>query len=211
MKQTTQKGFTLIEMLVVITVFSITVVAVCDLFMLNLKYQRRVAETQKLENNIRYVSETIIRAMRQGMIDYAYYSTLAIDLKKRTSVLALRDKDNNQIVWRYASNGVEYCMVPADSDDDQKCADPLPSEGDWTRMEGNSLFVEDFAFYISPDQSPFALKRDGSGKSDGKYAGGNVHPRVTFVFKAKNIPESPSGLVRTASLQTTVSMRIYKR
>ncbi len=63
-----KRGFTLVELLVSVALFAITVSAASSLFSAAAKAQRRSFENQKVLENGRYVLETIAKAVRMGEI-----------------------------------------------------------------------------------------------------------------------------------------------
>ncbi|MDO8425626.1 MAG: prepilin-type N-terminal cleavage/methylation domain-containing protein [bacterium] len=71
-------GFTLMEMLVAIAVFSITIGVTSDLFLTATRQQRRTTVRSALESDARFVLETITREVREGRIDRAVTDALAI-------------------------------------------------------------------------------------------------------------------------------------
>jgi prepilin-type N-terminal cleavage/methylation domain-containing protein len=61
-----QKGLTLIEMLVAVAMFAITVVAVSGLFISSIRSQQRMLASQELSDQTSYVLEYITRALRMA-------------------------------------------------------------------------------------------------------------------------------------------------
>src|SRR3990167_827188 len=127
MNYSNNKGFTLIELMVVITVFSITMLVVVDMFVLVTRAQRRVSEQQALTSDTRFVLDSMTRKIHAGVLDYEFYSDIGINLTNPTYVLAVRDQDNNQTVYRRTGSGtgdnIETCSVTASDVDQGKCAD----------------------------------------------------------------------------------------
>ena len=211
MNYSNNKGFTLIELMVVITVFSITMLVVVDMFVLVTRAQRRVSEQQALTSDTRFVLDSMTRKIHAGVLDYEFYSDIGINLTNPTYVLAVRDQDNNQTVYRRTGSGtgdnIETCSVTASDVDQGKCADPSPSPGDWQVINTDKTVVKHFLLYVRPTARPFELLADNSGQ----YAGGNIQPRATIVFHAQNRPLTPTSAIHDAYLQTTVTSRIYRR
>lgn len=206
-----QQGFTLIELMVVITVFSITMLVVVDMFVLVTRAQRRVSDQQALTSDTRFVLDAMARKIHAGILDYDFYENVGINLTNTTYVLAVRDQDNNQTVYRRTGSGtgnaIESCSVTATDVDQGRCADPSPNPGDWQVITTDKIVVKNFLLYLRPTGSPFELLSDNSGQ----YVGGNVQPRATIVFHAQNNPLTPSSEIHDAYLQTTVTSRIYRR
>ncbi len=64
-----QKGFTLIEILVAITIISIIVILVGDVFVHILKLQQRAEHIQQVEENATFVLESMTKEIRVAKID----------------------------------------------------------------------------------------------------------------------------------------------
>ncbi|MBI3290670.1 prepilin-type N-terminal cleavage/methylation domain-containing protein, partial [Candidatus Falkowbacteria bacterium] len=64
------KGFTLMEILVVMAFFAVLVVVLVNVFLLALRAQRQAAFRQETLDNLRFISETITRQIRNSQIYY---------------------------------------------------------------------------------------------------------------------------------------------
>lgn len=65
-KKIRKRGFTLVELLVSVSLFAVTVTAASSLFSAAAKVQRRSLETQKVLDNGRYVLEIIAKGVRMS-------------------------------------------------------------------------------------------------------------------------------------------------
>lgn len=170
-----RKGFTLIEVVVAVAVFSMTALMAVNLFVLFIQHQRRTLNQQELQNDARAVIEQIAKDVREGSIDYTYYSTnFAATPTKLFSALGgtgneclvLRNSLNEQI--RYRLNGaIMQRTMPASTDTAKSCSDPLLT---WEAISPTSLSVSSFSFSISPSEDPFAAASAidcGKDASDG--------------------------------------------
>lgn len=63
------KGFTLIELIAVISIFSLVITTATDLFVSIIKQQRRILNQQELLNQTSYVVEYMSRALRMAKRD----------------------------------------------------------------------------------------------------------------------------------------------
>ena len=63
-----EKGFTLTELLVAMTLFVVAVASASDLFASASRAQRKSVETQKVLDNGRYVLEAVAKTLRMGVI-----------------------------------------------------------------------------------------------------------------------------------------------
>lgn len=63
-----QRGFSLIELLVAATIFTFVVTAVAGLFLGALDIQRRATAIQKIDENVQFVLESLVREVRVSTI-----------------------------------------------------------------------------------------------------------------------------------------------
>ncbi|MFH0828557.1 MAG: prepilin-type N-terminal cleavage/methylation domain-containing protein [Candidatus Kerfeldbacteria bacterium] len=69
----TQRGFTLVEILIAAAIFATVVVIAVGLLMSTTKAQRRIQLLTKLQGDTRYVMDVISQSVRMDGIDYSYY------------------------------------------------------------------------------------------------------------------------------------------
>jgi len=133
------KGFTLVEMLVSLAIFSILLVAVLNTFVKGYYYQKRVAEMQAVEREGSYLMELISREIRmasdinnsQADLDGAYK-------------LTFRDHDGSPI---------QYCFTDAHGN----CSNAHSGEnfsvrrdnGDWQQVNSSGVKVTNLSFFTS--------------------------------------------------------------
>jgi len=140
------QGFTLLEIVVVISIFSILVVLVTNVFMLVMRAQQQTAQRQSTASVLRGVTETIARQVRVSEIDYAAYGGAIAGSLPYQIVLNLRDQ---------SGTAIQYLLDTADG-------------GKIKVTNGaNSAYLTDPAlmkviklnFYISPSTDPFVDER----------------------------------------------------
>lgn len=192
-----KKGFTLVEMLVVLAVFSVVTVVIVDIFMMASRAQKRTLVVQRIQADARYSMEAMAREIKMDMIDYDFYGGTINPGPQ--DVLALRDADDNSIIFKKNSEncpvGTTNCLVVS-----------LDGGTTWASITSKGVNVEDLKFYIYPTKNPFKLIRIGEVYT---YEADN-QPRVTIVLVTKGV----GGRVeeqQTVYLQSTVSNRIYRR
>lgn len=158
-------GFTLIEVVVTLGVFSIASLMAVNLFVIFIQQQRRTVSQQELQNDARAVVEQVANDLREGVLDYAYYqSTIASPNSKLfTSLsatgndcLVIRDAFNSQIRYRLNGSIVERAEVIAAGDQDDTCA--LLPVTLWGSVTPSVLSVSSFTFFASPSEDPFNAK-----------------------------------------------------
>jgi prepilin-type N-terminal cleavage/methylation domain-containing protein len=190
-----KKGFTLVEMMVVLAVFSVVMVVIVDIFMIASKASRRTLAIQQIQSDARYSMEAVSREIRMDEIDYDW-SGYAGGITTPEDALALRDADDNSIIFKKSSencpSGTPSCLVVS-----------LDGGINWASITSLGNTVEDLKFYIDPLVDPFKMNVGHTYDS-------NHEPRVTIVFVTKGVGGRPDEQ-QTIYLQTTVSSRIYRR
>lgn len=203
-------GFTLMEIIVVIAVFSITVVVAVDLFIEYTKLQKRASAEQTLGSDARFITESVSRQFRLGTIDYGFYAdpdddpftdddivigSTPVKDPSGNSILAIVDQGGDRLRYRFQETaGVG--RVELSSDQGQN----------WTAVTPTSIDVERIDFYLAPTTDPFTLL-DPVPPSGSKYSS-NEQPRLTIVLQTKSLSEKPPVV---ANFQTTVASRLYVR
>lgn len=188
-------GFTLIEMLVAMTVFVLAATTATDLYIAAGRSQRAIRTRERLQNEVRFAFETMSRAIRGGTIDYNAYVGGAAP--PSGAILNLRDSEENIEVFRASTQTNECqensfpCLIVCDA---VNCS-PLTTSG---------IIWDEIRFYISPARDPFLFD-----PVFGTF-GASAQPHVTVfarVHIGSNLPEERAEI----SLQTSITSRIYKR
>jgi len=134
-KQKGQKGFTLIEILVSVTVFVVVVSIAAVLFISISNTQRKALNQEKLARDVRAVTETISRLARMYPVDYTAYEAAGYDFPEGdggTPILFLR------VAGETVSFTVENGLVVYDNNQGEKF------------LTSSEITVEKLYFYISP-------------------------------------------------------------
>jgi prepilin-type N-terminal cleavage/methylation domain-containing protein len=142
-----KSGFTLMEILVVLGVFSIMTVLIVSIFIFVLQTQRQTAARQKTLSNLRYVVETIGRQVRTSEVDYNN----------------LYDKDGD---FGIIGAEQEIYLINQDGKNVSFYLDPTTKELKMSVDGVESLLVSsadievtNLSFYISPATNPFTEER----------------------------------------------------
>lgn len=192
-----QKGFTLVEMMVVLAIFSVATVTIVDIFMMAGRAQRRTLAVERIQSDARYSMEAMSREIRMDSIDYDWYAS-AGGISVPEDKLALRDADNNSIIFE--KSGPNY---PCPSGTGSCLLVSLDGGNAWASITSSSNTVLDLKFYIDPLVDPFTVNAGHAYNSDDQ-------PRVTIVLVTEGVGVRPDEQ-QTAYLETTVSNRVYRR
>ncbi|MBI5465696.1 MAG: prepilin-type N-terminal cleavage/methylation domain-containing protein [Candidatus Kerfeldbacteria bacterium] len=186
------KGFTIMEMVVVLAVFSVVAVVTADIFFTVTRAQKRVVQQQQVQSDVRFSLDTIAREIHQGFVDYDYYASQVPALYlvqgsqvQPQTVLALRDAAGVAVRFRQTADTLQVCRGQCTS---------------WEPLVSENIQVPKAVFYLVPGSDPFAQV---AGVPDD-------YPRVTMVLSAQSAAQSQLPLT-TFFLQTTVAARSYRR
>lgn len=217
-KKNNNKGFTLMELVVVLGVFSTSIFIITEIFMFTNRSQKKVLAYQKAQSDASYTLETMARAVRLGKIDYVHYTTVS----NPEDELYVFDSDGRQEVFKKATGAdcvnaaSSPCIVAGIDQNADGTADQFAA------ITPKGIKVSDLKFYIVPANDPFYVKAcaidadctSGLGLCDAvtklcKVA--DIQPMVTIVLST--VEAEPSSLETPVSviLQTTVSSREYYR
>lgn len=195
------RGFTLMEMIVVLGIFSIVVVTASDIFILSNKAQRKVYGLERIQADARYAMEAVVREVRADNIDLAYYSARATPLATPDSELALIDSSGQALLFSQSVTGQEaLCPDTAST----PCLLIKLGNGTPVSMSPKGVKVRSARFYIAPSLDPFTFN-----VSTSSYAS-NIQPHVTFVLTLETAGEKV-GEKSILTLQTTTASRRYGR
>lgn len=129
-----KSGFTLIEMLVAMAIFIIVIGVYMSIFVSTTKMHAKIIAIQKVQNEIRYVTEILSSNIRMGTINYDYYDEETTSNPK--TVLALIDNAGDTIFYR-VSGGIF-----------QTASD---FNGSWTNISYGNVYFNRMDFYITDE------------------------------------------------------------
>jgi len=183
-----ESGFTLMEMLIAVAVFSVVITVSLDLYFVAQKAQHKTTAIQRVQSDARYSIEAMAREIRTDKIDYS------MAIGNPSSSLSLVDVDGQSIVFRKIDDEtIAGCsLVPC-------IGLKVGSSGSWLKLTPEKIKVIDLKFFIYPTTDPFATGVIGE------------QPRVTILLTVQNQPSATVADqdARSITLQTTVSSRYY--
>lgn len=206
-KEKDQKGFTFLEMIIAIFVFSLLATAVAGIYVAFSNLQRRSQAYQQILNDSHFAIELMAREFRTGTIyDYtpedSCASLLSVD-NPSECILIIRE-DGQLIAFTVLADRALYLITPNCEPGYVNCT-WSPETDTYTVLLGedlNSIQIaesEGLRFRIYPDSDPFE-----------ESSGINRQPMVTLRLETEYVGNQEIEDVGQA-LQTTVSARIYQR
>ena len=196
-KNFSQKGFTLVELLIAMTIFVSFVGILIGSYTSIIKGQREADEYRIMYSESRKIFETIVQELRDGMVDYKKYNA-------NNSGGVIGGLDTLYVVSKDASM---QSSIVYDKNDGVVSIKKGKFGQDSTFEEFNLnlsdlVKVIDFKFYVSPSVDPYDDENVYKDKNQ-------LHPKVTVY--GKFVREFGNGKEYSMELQTTVSSRIYNQ
>lgn len=192
-----RRGFTLMELLVVMGLFSVTVMIATNIFMLSSRAQRRVLAITAAQADLRYALEAMVREARMGQIDYAAYAAsggVAIPANR----LVIKGPSGDQETF-FLSNNPTVCPTGI-----TKCL-ALTVDGSAPQaLTTAGLEIDSLVFYVSPQADPFR-----ADPASGLYAA-DEQPTVTIAVRAHTTGVGAQD-VMSLNAETTTASRLYVR
>ncbi|MBI4433701.1 type II secretion system protein [Candidatus Uhrbacteria bacterium] len=185
-------GFTLMELVVAIAVFTVTMGFTIDLFLSAIRQQSRVTVASTLQADARFVFEMIAGELRDGTIDYSRAAT--------AEEFSIRRSDNRVVVFRRSSTdcpaSVASCVQIGRFDPSGVLA--------WAPLTGLGITADVFDVLVQPTENPFSWDA-----SQSRYRS-NVQPRVTVHLRF-SAPTGRAGELLRVEGQSTLTSRMYQR
>ncbi|OGY79664.1 MAG: hypothetical protein A3B74_02735 [Candidatus Kerfeldbacteria bacterium RIFCSPHIGHO2_02_FULL_42_14] len=192
------RGFTLIEALIVLAIFAVTMLLATNAFMIVTKNQSRFNAFQSVDEDARYALTFLTRRIQFTTIDYDFYTQQGFDLDIQPQhILALQNERQETEIFR-KSGGVdqwdgggaalELCII--------KQLVTCQNANDWEKITPSDVRLNALEFFIAPTTSPWA-RVPGIP---------NIQPRVTIVYATEDTDREA-----TLITQTTAVSRFYER
>lgn len=208
-----RRAFTVIEIVIVMAIFSIVLGVIIQIFVFTTRTQRQSRSVQEAYAQGRAAVEALAREVQNGSVDYLYYADELNGSQLTTqpvSVAALRDSLGAEVQLRcvehLAEGGVQACSAATpELGQVQLCRGSGCSSGSWAGVTDEATDVTSWRVWLGPVDDPF--RRDPANPA--AYLA-NVQPWVTasIVVQPTSVAGSQPDPVR---LQATVSSRTYLR
>ncbi len=187
-------GFTLMEMVVAVGIFSILSLMLAGIFLSASNMEKNTANSQRLQNDGRYILEKIAREIRGRELEAPIFST-------SSPVFSfLPDEFGNKIsiCFNSSTQVIRYYI----GDDSQTYIDTRKNCEDYGEdLNAADVAVEDAYFYVKPTMED-GWKESGEDLPI-------LQPRVTIAFKIKNRNLRPED-TKELFIQTTISSKVYR-
>lgn len=190
-------GVTLMELLVVLGVFSVTVMLTSSIFLQANAVQRRVLLLSAAQADLRFALEAVVREVRMSGVDYAVYLAAGGGVEIPSDRLIVRNPFGQRETF-FLSRDPSVCPAGSPS-----CLAVSVDDGPAESMTSAAVAVDRLHFFISPSVDPFSVDASGSYPADRQ-------PTVTMVIEARTLGAKPQDVV-TLNAQTTVTARTYVR
>lgn len=222
-----KKAFTLIEALITLALFSVVVLIATNIYMSVISIQTRVVSLQKIQEDVRFLMESMTQSVRLGYIDYIFYNANSRNLYPGASniyELAVIDQTGNRIFYRRSGS---LTLDDGSGEKLQFCTGTNCGllTGDWQDITPKGVKVTDLKFIITPSADPFTSPTPPPpsciGSCSGQYLSykcdSNIckyysdshkfQPKVKIILKTES-PGERMAEKASIHLQTTISTRI---
>ncbi|MBU2566265.1 hypothetical protein KKG46_01755 [Patescibacteria group bacterium] len=194
-KQTKLEGYTIIELLVVVLLFSLSMVILSQTYVSFIRLSRKTANAAVVQQDMRFTLEYISRAVRNTPIDYS------VGISSVSSSLNLISQTGEEIIITLSDVGAgdTQCF----DDVNIRCLRITKDGGaTWAPLTSKNVNVNDFKIFIYPTDSPFNLIA-GSYPNDNQPL---VTAELSLTYQSNQERERI-----TLDAQTTISSRNYAR
>jgi prepilin-type N-terminal cleavage/methylation domain-containing protein len=177
------QGLTIIELLVAVTLFSVIVAVVGNIFLVNFQSQRRSLAFETIFDQTSFLLEYMSRSLRMA--------------KREPSALECFSAENLNYEITKSGKGIKFV------NSDNVCQEFfLDVSTNTNRLKEKKATQEQFLTSANSEVTAFGISLSGQGQAD------DLQPRVTFSLTLKRKgakPESEPSL----TVQTTVSQRRF--
>lgn len=202
-------GFTLVEIMLAMVIFSLASVLIAQIFVNLQKAQQRIHATQVAATDARYMLDVLAREIHSDLIDYSAYcgsDTCAIQTLHTESdgtptgldSLHLITAKGEKLSFTKGTCGTIDCVMISRNG---STASPITSP---------NLQIDSLYFYLVPFSNPFADTVAPCSTPTSGSCTPDVQPQVTVVMSVTSISPHPEDSV-SLYLQTTAAARTYKR
>lgn len=218
--KTLRCGFTLVEMLVAVSIFSVVVTIAADIFIRAQRAQRQAAALEKVQDVTRFIMTRMAQELSTGRIAYECYAGTegSCNISTRSIVevgrivsdtLAVQGADGQitQFTRREGGNA-DYGFICGSGDITASCLIMIVPDRTPERVTPDGYTIQKLAFFITPGEDPLTVAMTGDPPLNDYPI--DAQPKVTVLMTVRGaVPgiRDPIDL----SVQTTLSSRQYTR
>lgn len=133
-----QRGFTLMEVLVSTSIFVLATLAVLSIYSTTLKAGQKTTALTRVQKEAQLIMEVLAKKIRTSRVDYSY---TGYPISNPEDELALTDLVDDDYVFKQSGN---YIVVSVNGGDDKI-------------IPASNVYITDLKFYINPETDPFLL------------------------------------------------------
>lgn len=215
MRRFARNGFTLIEMLIAMTIFVVFMGVLINSYSSIVRGQREANDYRILYSEARNVFEIVIQEFRDGMIDYANVKygfgcnpsafsggisdvyIVSKDGRSKTRIFFEEPKTDENGAYGVVKMAKGRLLFG-----EAIGKDPVELSMEATSLNSADVGVKDFKVYVYPFVDPY----DAQYVEDDGY---QFHPKVTVIATFEK--RKSNGEMQSVTLQTSVSSRIYNQ
>lgn len=149
-------GFTLIEMLISITIFMIFAGLIGSSYTSLISANRKANDIQKLYREVRNVFDTLASEIRSGTIDYSCYEDTKdpICLTHLHNLLSLLHEDGiRRSLFTFDASKKQILLLRQLRSNSKEYSVWVTEEADWQPL--TALTINDFSLRIFPNKNPY--------------------------------------------------------
>jgi prepilin-type N-terminal cleavage/methylation domain-containing protein len=207
------RGFTVIEVIITMAIFSIVMGVVIQIFIFTTRTQRRSRSMQEAYAQGRAAVEALAREGQNGSVDYSFYSEPLNEVSltaQPVAIAAFRDSQGQTVRFRCVERLAAAAVHPCDAETSelgqvQLCRGSGCDSGSWAGITDEATDITGWRTWLGPVKNPFSRDPDNASL----YLE-NIQPWVTAAITVQ--PAAVAGAqLAPVHLQSTVSSRTYLR
>lgn len=201
-------GFTLMEIVVAMLIFSLASVLIAAIFVNLQKAQQRIRDAQVAATDARYMLDVLAREIHADAIDYASLcgsvNCVLPSPVTSTNTLYLKTSQGKSLRFQLEPNctsgNTQVGCVAIVRDN------VLPS----IPISSPNIAIDSLQFYVTPYSDPFGSSVSPCAGPTSSNCTPDVQPQVTIVMSTTSLAPHPEDRI-SLYLQTTVTSRTYER